>query len=150
MEEVYGEKNNRSTRYRDFLWSKSTRFLSHQGQHIPILENEDRQMPHSLSRHCKDFIDSKFDEVMLVIFLLVEERRKFIQNTYHPVVKLFSWFICTVSLNFLQGPNQHRLAYGQLFLLILSHKYTCIFLLVYIVFLIELSCNFCDILCSQH
>lgn len=71
MEEVYGEKNNRSTRYRDFLWSKSTRFLSHQGQHIPILENEDRQMPHSLSRHCKDFIDSKFDEVMLVIFLLV-------------------------------------------------------------------------------
>ena len=74
MEEVYGEKQNQGSHARDLSWSKSTRFLSHQGhQHqlslMPLLESGGHHIPHSQSKYCKVFMESKFDEVCFSLFM---------------------------------------------------------------------------------
>ena len=52
MEEVYGEKSSGSVRYRECSYPKSTRFLSHQCQHKPVLDVNDHHIPHSQSKYC--------------------------------------------------------------------------------------------------
>lgn len=70
MEEVYGAKITQASHGRDqYSLIKSTRFFARQGhQHqmtlIPLLEKGGNHIPNSQSRYCKEFMDSKFKEVI--------------------------------------------------------------------------------------
>lgn len=72
--EDYGEKPSDNLRNREMSFSKSTRFLAHQGHHqhqlslLPLLESGGHHIPRSQSRFCKDFMETKFDEVFRLLF----------------------------------------------------------------------------------
>ena len=69
MEEVYSDKQQRTSEVAELSWpSTSSKFLS-QGSHqhqralMPLLSSGVHNMPHTQSRFCKEFMDEKFGEV---------------------------------------------------------------------------------------
>ena len=86
MEETYGEKPNDNIRSREMSFSKSTRFLGNHGhQHqlslLPLLESGNHHIPNSQSRFCKDFMESKFDEICTLVLKQKSSARSLCQHT---------------------------------------------------------------------
>ena len=86
MEDIYGEKPSDNIRARDMPFSKSARFLGHQGHHqqlslIPLLESGNHHIPNSQSRFCKDFMEKNFDEVCTLVLKQRSSSRSLVQHT---------------------------------------------------------------------
>ena len=87
MEEIYGEKPSDNIRRREMSFSKSTRFFGHQGHHqhqlslMPLLESGNHHIPNSQSRFCKDFMESKFEEICGLVLKQKNSTRSLVQHT---------------------------------------------------------------------
>lgn len=97
MEEIYGEKPSDNLGSREMPFSKTARFMSHQGHHqqlslVPLLESGNHHIPNSQSRFCKDFMDKNFDEVCILVLKQRSSSRSLVQHTLLTVLPQLAAF----------------------------------------------------------